>query len=57
MPNTRKNQNQDPQPDLEDPNPKSESPRPGRDKLMERMKRVDPQQSEKYKQRNDLNHL
>ena len=51
MPNTRKNQNQDPQPDLEDPSPKSESPRPVRDKLMERMKRVDPQQSEKYKQR------
>jgi len=51
MPNTKKNQNEAPQPDLEDPNPKSESPRPGRDKLMERMKRVDPKQSEKYKQR------
>jgi len=25
--------------------------RPGRDKLFERMKRVDPKQSEKYKQR------
>ena len=44
---------------IEDPNPTSEevpspSPntdRPGRDKLMERMKRVDPKQSEKYKQR------
>jgi len=53
MPNTRKNQDQDqdPKPDLEDPNPKSDSTRPGRDKLMERMKRVDPEQSKKYKQR------
>mgnify|MGYP006186962539 CR=1 FL=1 len=49
--NTRKNQDQDPKPDLEDPNPKSDNTRPGRDKLMERMKRVDPKQSERYKQR------
>ncbi len=31
--------------------PKSDNVRPGRDKLMERMKKVDPKQSEKYKQR------
>ena len=51
MPNTRKNQNEEPKPDLEDPSPKSDKTRPGREKLMERMKRVDPKQSERYKQR------
>ena len=50
MPN-RKEKIEDPKPILDDPSPKSDSVRPGRDKLMERMKRVDPEQSKKYKQR------
>ena len=47
----RKENIEDPKPILDDPSPKSDSARPGRDKLMERMKRVDPEQSKKYKQR------
>ena len=47
----RKEQIEEPKPDLEDPSPKSDKTRPGREKLMERMKRVDPKQSERYKQR------
>ena len=47
----RKEQIEDPKKDLEDPGPTSNDKRPGRDRLMERMKRVDPKQSEKYKQR------
>ena len=47
----RKQTIEEPKPDLEDPNPVSDSSRPGRDKIMERMKRVDPKQSERYKQR------
>lgn len=47
----RKEQIEDPKEDLEDPGPTPNTDRPGRDKLMERMKRVDPKQSERYKQR------
>ena len=47
----RKENIEDPKPDLEDPNPVPNNERPGRDKIMERMKRVDPKQSERYKQR------
>ena len=47
----RKEKQLEPERELENPEPKSNSERPGRDKLMERMKRVDPKQSEKYKQR------
>jgi hypothetical protein len=47
----RKEVTEEPQRNLEDPNPKSESTRPGRNKLMDRMKKVDPKQSERYKQR------
>jgi hypothetical protein len=50
MPN-RKEYIEEPKPDLDDPNPVSDKTRPGRDKLFERMKRVDPKQSERYKQR------
>jgi len=42
---------EEPKKDLEDPSPTPNTDRPGRDKLMERMKRVDPKQSERYKQR------
>jgi len=47
----RKQITEEPKKDLEDPSPTSNNKRPGRDKLMERMKRVDPKQSERYKQR------
>ncbi len=47
----RKQTIEEPKPDLEDSNPVSDSQRPGRDKLMERMRKVDPKQSERYKQR------
>ena len=50
MPN-RKEHIEEPKPDLDDPNPVSDKTRPGQDKIMERMKRVDPKQSERYKQR------
>ena len=47
----RKERQQEPERELEEPGPQSNKERPGRDKLFERMRRVDPQQSEKYKQR------
>ena len=41
-----------PSPDHERSKPSSpDSSRPGRDNLLKRMKKVDPKQSEKYKQR------
>lgn len=47
----KKEQSEKPDVDVDDYNPKSVDDRPGRDRLMERMKKVDPKQSEKYKQR------
>jgi len=47
----RKEKELEPERELEEPGPQSNKERPGRDKLFERMRRVDPQQSEKYKQR------
>jgi hypothetical protein len=47
----RKEEQQEPEKELDEPSPKSNKERPGRDKLFERMRKVDPQQSEKYKQR------
>ena len=47
----RKEEQQEPEKELDEPSPQSNKERPGRDKLFERMKKVDPQQSEKYKQR------
>ena len=47
----RKEREQEPERELDEPMPKSNKERPGRDKLFDRMRRVDPQQSEKYKQR------
>ena len=47
----RKEREQEPERELEEPGPQSNKERPGRDKLFERMRRVDPTQSEKYKQR------
>lgn len=47
----RKEREQESERELENPEPKSNSERPGRDKLFERMRKVDPQQSERYKQR------
>ena len=39
-------------PDRQEPGPSSpDVQRPGRDDILKRMKRVDPKQSEKYKQR------
>ncbi len=52
MPNQdRKEEQQEPEKELDEPMPKSNKKRPGLDKLFERMRRVDPSQSEKYKQR------
>ena len=52
MPNQdRKEEQQEPERELDEPMPKSNKERPGRDKLFERMRKVDPSQSEKYKQR------
>ena len=48
----RKEREQEPERELDEPMPKTNKERPGRDKLFERMRKVDPQQSEKYKQRN-----
>lgn len=42
---------ENPKPDLEDVGPKSKNTKPGLDKIMDRMRKVDPEQSEKYKQR------
>ena len=47
----RKEKQQEPERELENPEPKSNNERPGRDKLFERMRKVDPQQSKKYQQR------
>jgi hypothetical protein len=48
----RREEKKDASPDRQDPGPRSpEVPRSGKDDLLKRMKRVDPKQSEKYKQR------
>ena len=47
----RKEKELEPEKELENLEPKSNKERPGRDNLFERMRKVDPQQSEKYKQR------
>lgn len=47
----RKEKQQESEKELENSKPQSNKERPGRDKLFERMRKVDPQQSEKYKQR------
>ena len=47
----RKEEQQEPERELDEPMPKSNKERPGRDKLFERMRKVDPQQSKNYKQR------
>jgi hypothetical protein len=47
----RKEEQKEPEKELDNPSPKSDKTRPGRDKLFERMRKVDPQQSERYKQR------
>ena len=50
MPN-RKEREQEPEKELDEPSPLSNKKRPGIDKLFERMRKVDPQQSKNYKQR------
>ncbi|MDC1153470.1 ubiquitin-like protein UBact [Nitrospinaceae bacterium] len=48
----RKEEKKEPRPDQDKSGPGSpDSSRPGRDNLLKRMKKVDPKQSEKYKQR------
>ena len=48
----RREEKKEPSPDHEKKGPSSpDSSRPGRDNLLKRMKKVDPKQSEKYKQR------
>lgn len=48
----RREEKKDSAPDRQDSGPKSpDVSRPGRDNILKRMKRVDPKQSEKYKQR------
>jgi hypothetical protein len=48
----RREERDAPKPDKSDSGPKSpDSARPGRDNILKRMKRVDPKQSENYKQR------
>lgn len=47
----RKEEKKEPIPDRHDTGPSRPDTRPGRDGLLKRMKRVDPKQSEKYKQR------
>ena len=48
----RREEKQDPTPDRKDSGPYSPNvERPGRDGILKRMKRVDPKQSENYKQR------
>ena len=52
MPNQdRKEEQQEPERELDEPMPKSNKERPGREKLFESMRKVDPQQSKNYKQR------
>jgi len=48
----RREEKKESSPDRQDGGPVGpDSSRPGRDNLLKRMKRVDPKQSEKYKQR------
>ncbi len=48
----RREEKNDPAPDRKDSGPsRPDDSRPGRDDLLKRMKKVDPKQSEKYKQR------
>ncbi|MDA0692727.1 MAG: ubiquitin-like protein UBact [Nitrospinae bacterium] len=48
----RREEKKESSPDRQDSGPKEpDISRPGRDGLLKRMKRVDPKQSEKYKQR------
>jgi len=48
----RREEKKEPTPDRKDGGPsKPDVNRPGRDDLLKRMKKVDPKQSEKYKQR------
>jgi len=48
----RREEKKEPTPDRKDSGPsKPDVKRPGRDDLLKRMKKVDPKQSEKYKQR------
>jgi hypothetical protein len=48
----RRDEKQDATPDRKDSGPSSPNvERPGRDDILKRMKRVDPKQSENYKQR------
>ncbi len=48
----RREEKRESAPDRDDPGPsRPDVSRPGRDDLLKRMKRVDPKQSEKYKQR------
>ena len=48
----RREEKKESSPDHDKSGPSSpDSSRPGRDKLLKRMKKVDPKQSEKYKQR------
>ncbi len=49
---TRREEKSNPEPDRKDSGPtRPDDSRPGRDDLLKRMKKVDPKQSEKYKQR------
>ena len=47
----RKEREQESERELDEPSPQSNKKRPGIDRLFERMRKVDPQQSENYKQR------
>ncbi len=48
----RREEKRESTPDREDSGPTSpDTSRPGRDSILKRMKKVDPKQSEKYKQR------
>lgn len=48
----RREEKKEPKPDRQDAGPsRPDVSRPGRDGLLKRMKRVDPKQSERYKQR------
>ena len=48
----RREEKKESAPDRQEPGPSSpDVERPGRDDILKRMKRVDPKQSEKYKQR------
>jgi len=47
----RKEREQESERELDEPSPQSNKKRPGIDRLFERMRKVDPQQSKNYKQR------